>query len=250
MITTLILGFVAAKGLLVVDMLAIARLENGKWKNLVSKPSDPVSKLRNIPFTELGVKGVMGKLTIPKLELQTEVAEGWFAIKEEWSNRVLWNGTPVKVPAVRAWSGFMKPTHREVKFFLEKKGIRNATLKKDRHFQVDLDGDGVKEMIIEVSSVNDPVQRTMEQGSKQDFTAILIFSGRNAPQMITMLSFHDARGDGVLAAADEVRAFADFDGDGKIEIVCSADYYEGQSAAIYNFSKGKVRKLIEYGAGV
>ena len=81
MITALVLGSIAAKGLLMVDMLAIARLENGKWRNLVSKPSDPVSKLRNIPFTEIGVKGVMGKLTIPKLELQSEVAEGWFAIK-------------------------------------------------------------------------------------------------------------------------------------------------------------------------
>jgi hypothetical protein len=53
-----------------------------------------------------------------------------------------------------------------------------------------------------------------------------------------------------LESADQLRAIADFDGDGKYEIVCSSDYYEGQSATVYRFRKGVVRKLVEYGAGV
>lgn len=250
MLTALIAGSIAAKGLLMVDMLAIGRLEKGKWTNLISKPSDPVSKLRNIPFTELGVKGVLGKLTIPKLELQTEVAEGWFAIKEEWSNKVLWSGSPLKYPEVQVYSPTSRTYLDVVQAHLTKRGVAGSRAKINKVVGVDLDGDGVREVVIEAAPLPDMVPRTMENGSKTDYTSILIRFVKNGKPSVIVVAHNDTKQDGVLTGADQLRAIADFDGDGKFEIVCSSDYYEGQSAAVYSFRKGIVKKLVEYGAGV
>jgi len=247
MLTSLLVGYAASKGLLVVDTLAIGRLENGKWSNLASKPSDPVSKLRNISFMELGLSEPLGRLTIPKLDLQSDVADGWYAINEKWSNKVLWSGTAVKVPKMNIWRGMTKPTFRDIKNFLIAKGLKDPRLNYDRLVQADLDADGKMETIVEVSSVKDPTQRTQGQGPKNDFTAILIEWGHGKCSLVSM---NDARKDGVLAAADQLRAVVDFDGDGRYELVCSANYYEGQSAAVYSYRAGVVRKLVEYGAGV
>ncbi|MBC8064266.1 MAG: hypothetical protein H7Y17_05515 [Chlorobia bacterium] len=250
MLVTLVAGTLAAKGLLMVDMLAIARLENGKWKNLVSKPSDPVGKLRNIQFTELGISGTTGKVTIPRLELQSDVAEGWFAIKEEWSNKVLWSGTAPKFPATQVYSPSSKVYLDVVQAHLRAKGLGQAKARINRVVGVDLDGDGVREVVIEAAPLADMVPRTMEDGKPTDYTSILIRCVRNGKAITVVVAHHDARQDGALGGADQLRAIADFDGDGKFEVVGSSDYYEGQSAAVYQFRKGSVRKLVEYGAGV
>lgn len=250
MITALIAGAVASKGLLVVDMLAIARLENGRWSNLSPKSNDPVGKLSQIVFSDLGLAGLKGKITIPKLELQTEVAEGWFAIKEEWSNRVLWSGSPLRFPKVQTYSPKAKIYLDVVQEHLNKLKLTGAKAKINKVVGVDLDGDGVREVVIEAAPLADMVPRTMEDGRKTDYTSILIRYVRSGKARTVVVDHHDTRQDGVLGSADQLRAIADFDGDGKFEIVCSSDYYEGQSAAVYSFRNGVVKKLVEYGAGV
>lgn len=251
MLTPLLLSFVLSpKGLLVVDMLAIARLENGKWSNLASKPSDPVSKLRNIPFVELGLTGSKGKVTIPKLDLQSDVAEGWFAINENGSNKVLWSGTTPKLPMVQAYSPSAKVYLDVVRAHLKLKGLTDAKARINSVVGVDLDGDGVREVVIEAAPLADMVPRTMENGSRMDYTSILIRWVKKGKPTTLVLDHHDSRKEGYLAGADQLRAIADFDGDGIFELVCSSDYYEGQSAAVYSFRKGVLRELVEYGAGV
>lgn len=250
MLTALIASSVAAKGLLMVDMLAIGRLENGRWKNLVSKASDPVGKLRNVSFTHIGVNGAVGKVLIPKLELQSDVAEGWFAIREEWSSKVLWSGSPLRYPQIQVYSPTAKAYLDVVQAHLNSKKLTSAKARINKVVGVDLDGDGVREVVIEAAPLADMVPRTMEDGQKTDYTSILIRFVKNGKPMTLVVDHHDAKQYGALGGADELRAIADFDGDGKYEIVCSSDYYEGQSAAVYSFRKGVVKKLVEYGAGV
>lgn len=250
MIATLLYGSLATKGLLMVDMLAIGRLENGRWSNVVSKPSDPVGKLRNISFTSIGVNGANGKIVIPKLELQSDVADGWYAVKEEWSNKVLWTGSALKYPQVQTYSPTSKTYLDVVQAHLNSKKLKGAKARINKVVGVDLDGDGVREVVIEAAPFEDMVPRTMESGSKTDYTAILIRYVKNGKPTTLVLDHHDAVLHGALGGADQLRAIADFDGDGKFEIVCSSDYYEGQSAAVYSFRKGVLKKLVEYGAGV
>lgn len=233
-----------------VDMLAIARLENGRWSNLSPNSADPVGKLSQIAFSDLGLAGVKRKITIPRLELQTDVAEGWFAIKEEWSNRVLWAGSPLRFPKIETYSRTSKIYLNVVQDHLNRSKLKGAKPKINKVIGVDLDGDGVREVVIEAAPLSDMVPRTMENGAKTDYTAILIRFVRNGRAQTVVVAHHDTRQDGVLGGADQLRAIADFDGDGKFEIVCSSDYYEGQSAAVYSFRSGVVKKLVEYGAGV
>ena len=250
MLTSLLAGMVAGKGLLVVDMLAIGRLENGKWTNLVSKESDTVSRSRNIGFVELGLTWLKGKVVIPKLSLQSEVAEGWFAIDEKYSSKVLWSGTQLQFPKWKAVSPTNPVYLGVVRNHLKAKELPSAAVRINRALSVDLDADGTNEIVIEAAPYADMVPRTMEQGKATDYTAILIRWVKNGKPVTTVVSHHDARGDNVLASADQLRAITDFDGDGKFELVCSADYYEGQSAAVYSFRKGVVKKLVSYDAGV
>lgn len=239
-----------AKGLLLVDCLAIGRLQNGKWRNLVSKASDPVGKERNLRFQVLGLNGASGWQSVPKLELMTDVADGWYASGEVYSNKVMWSGTPVKFPAMQYYSPLAKTYLDAVQAHLHSKGLNKAKARINKVVGVDLDGDGVREVVIEAAPLADMVPRTMEDGQPTDYTAILIRWVRNGKPVTTVVEHHDATVDKVLGSADQLRTIADFDGDGKFEIVISSDYYEGQSATVYSFRRGKAVKLVEYGAGV
>jgi len=238
------------KGVLVVDMLAIGRLQNGKWKNLVSKPSDPISKLRNIPCQNLGLASLIGKETLPKLELQSDVAEGWFIMGEKYTNKVYWTGPAPKFASVVTYSPTAKVYLDVVQAHLRSRGLSKAVAKINKVLGVDLDGDGVREVVIDASPLPDMVGRTMEDGKPTDYTCVLIRWVKNGKPVTVVVAHNDAKKDKVLGSADELRTIADFDGDGKFELVVSSDYYEGQSASVFNFSKGVVRKLVEYGAGV
>jgi hypothetical protein len=239
-----------AKGVLVVDMLAIGRLQNGKWKNLVSKPSDPISKQRNILCQSLGLASKIGTQTIPKLELQSDVAEGWFITGETYVDKILWSGPTPKFPSVVTYSPTAKVYLEAVQAHLRSKKLGKAVAKINKVLGVDLDGDGVREVVIEAAPLPDMVPRTMEDGQPTHYTAILIRWVKNGKPVTVVVDHHDAMVDKVLGSADQLRTIADFDGDGKFELVVSSDYYEGQSATVFSFRKGVVRKLVEYGAGV
>jgi hypothetical protein len=239
-----------SKGLLLVDGLAIGRLQNGKWRNLVSKKTDPVGKERNFKFQVLGLNGVTGTQPASKLELMEDVADGWYASGEVYTNKVLWSGTPVKFPVMQQYSTSAKAYLDVVAAHLKSKKVTKGVPRIKKVVGVDLDGDGTREVIIEAAPHDNMVGRTMEDGDLGDYTAILIRWVKNGKPVTTVLEHHDALVDKVLGSADELRTIADFDGDGRFEIVISSDYYEGQSATVYSFRKGKVTKLVEYGAGV
>lgn len=241
-----------AKGLLVVDGLAIARLNAGKWRNLVSKKSDPMGSQRNLSFQVLGLDKPLEKRLVPKLELMDEVAEGWYVSGqgEIYYTKVMWNGTPLKFPKTISYSPDAKQYLDVVSAHLQKVGLKGAKARINKVVAVDLDGDGVREVVIEAAPLADMVPRTMEDGQESDYTSILIRCVKNGKPTTVTVAHTDARKDKVLGGADQLRAIVDFDGDGKFELVCSSDYYEGQSAAVYSFRKGAVKKLVEYGAGV
>lgn len=248
MLTTMLVGLAASRGLLVVDMLAIGRLENGKWTNLVSRTTDPVSKMKNLDCQVLGLDRVQGRTTLPKLDLQSDVAEGWFALDEKWSSKVLWSGTRLGFPQARISTEPKKTDYFLIGEFLIRTKLNTAPKRMKRRVVVDLDADGKMEVVVEASSGKDMVERTMNQGPRHDYTAILIQDGRT--RKVVTVSHHDARGDGVLSAADELRTIADFDGDGRYELVCSANYYEGQAASVYSYRNGVVKRLVRAEAGV
>lgn len=241
-----------AKGLLVVDGLAIGRLQAGKWRNLVSKKSDPMGTQKNLSFQVLGLDKPLEKRLVPKLELMDEVAEGWYTSGngEIYFTRVMWNGTPLRFPKTIPYSPSSKEYLDVVAAHLQKVGLKGARARINQVVAVDLDGDGTREVVIEAAPFADMVPRTMEDGQITDYTAILIRCVKNGKPVTVTVAHTDARKDKVLGGADQLRAIVDFDGDGKFELVCSSDYYEGQSAAVYSFKKGSVKKLVEYGAGV
>src|SRR5687768_4855736 len=116
----------AAKGLLVVDGLALGRLEGGKWRNLVSKKTDPIGKQSNLSFQVLGLNKPLEKLRVPKLELMEDVADGWYASGDVYFTRVMWSGTALAYPKVIPYSPSAKQYLDVVAAHLRGKGMQGA----------------------------------------------------------------------------------------------------------------------------
>ncbi|OJU61442.1 MAG: hypothetical protein BGO01_04990 [Armatimonadetes bacterium 55-13] len=254
MLATLLLGGLIlgpAKGVVVVDMLAIGRLENGRWYTAKAEPNDPVGKTGAAKYYPLSMSGIGAPISLPKLRFDEEVAPGWYIeYVEKAASTALWTGTPAKAAKVVKYSPTSKTYVDVVKAHLQAKGLKNSKPRINAVYGVDLDGDGTREILIEAAPKADMRGTTMgENPNKADYTSILVRYVSGSKVVTKVIAHHDAKS-GYLSDADQLRGLADLDGDGVLEIVTSSNYYEGSSAAVWNFKKGKLIKLVENGSGV
>lgn len=106
-------------------------------------------------------------------------------------------------------------------------------------FQADLDGDGKNETIVETAS-RKALGKPESVDNPKDYSAVLV----RAWNKTFAVQFEKG---GLSGCA--IKAIADFDGDGKMEIVSTSAYYEGFTATIHRFEDGKAKKLAENGSG-
>lgn len=153
---------------------------------------------------------------------------------------------PTKIPLSN------KSNQKIVADFLKTKRIVKTKIKITQAFQISINGDGTKEVIIvanyykrgmgELQSVGDysfVLLRKVVNGKWQNilidgefFTSKLIQSGEYGPPNIR-----------------EISPLADLNGDGKIEIILKSYYYEGNWKAVYELSKNKLTKVLEVECG-
>jgi len=233
-----------AKGVLVVDMLAIGRYEGG-WKKIEPEAKDPVSKSKDLTFWRFGVGGIYGAYEHQKIDLLTDAAPGWYLTDSKMATMALWSGPRPTVPVAQRLASNSATYLAIVQSQL--KGGAKARI--NQIFSVDLDGDGTKEILIEASTKPDMTEATMEKATAKDYTTILLRYVKGGRAVTKVLAHHDGRS-GTLEGADRIRGVADLNGDGVAEIVLSSNYYEGTNAAVLNFKRGIVKKLIENGSGL
>ncbi len=106
-------------------------------------------------------------------------------------------------------------------------------------YQADLDGDGKTETIVEAAS-RKGLGTVSSRHSRTDFSAVLLRVGNKT------LTVQSAKG-GLNVCA--LKAIADLDGDGKMEIVSTSAYYEGFTARIHRYEGRKLKMLVENGSG-
>ncbi|MBN9503696.1 MAG: hypothetical protein J0H02_18115 [Armatimonadetes bacterium] len=130
MLATLLLGGLIlgpAKGVVVVDMLAIGRLENGRWYTAKAEPNDPVGKTGAAKYYPLSMSGIGAPISLPKLRFDEEVAPGWYIeYVEKAASTALWTGTPAKAAKVVKYSPTSKTYVDVVKAHLQAKGLKNS----------------------------------------------------------------------------------------------------------------------------
>ncbi len=248
-IAAAILGapLLATPNLLIVDHLVIGQYTN-KWKSI---DASLAKKKMQIPCRALGL-GTVGKtVTVTGFDHE-EATDGIYIGPYEKAPRgVLVSGKTPTVPRpVKVLGNSSKTYSDAVSAWLKTQGISSLGQGITKIVSADLDGDGTQEVLIEASSRPHVGQEGMHDGKVGDYSVVLIRALSNGKVKTMPLQFDRFTKEDSLLYEDLLLAIADLDDDGRMEVVISSDYYEGQSAMLFGFKNGKLTKLIETGAGV
>lgn len=144
---------------------------------------------------------------------------------------------------------------------LVKLGFRNPPVKINSVVRVDLDGNGTQEVLIEASNIG--LQHFYPAGPSEkggQYSVVLLRYVRSGQVFTTVLAKDiqvkavtqaeiDARGASVMTRFG-IAGVLDVNGDGRMEVVLAAAYYEGLSASVLEFTPSwKAAVVAESGCG-
>src|SRR5215204_273544 len=132
--------------------------------------------------------------------------------------------------------------------FLKRKGIARPVVKIQEAYRIDLEGDGVAEVVLSATYYKKGLSSNAAVG---DYSFVIV---RKA--IGKTVTDHLLEGDFVLKKIDfgaptenHISAIADLNGDGKMEIVLYGFYYEGDFASAFEMKNGKPVKIKEFEIG-
>jgi len=140
--------------------------------------------------------------------------------------------------------------------FLEAQGIKKPEVKMTQVLRVDLDGDGEEEVLISATNYfkkDGSVPSKSPEGSYSFVLMRKVVAGTVQTKLIAgefhpkpysgPEGFHDAPSRYLIAGV------LDLKGDGKMEVVVKADYYEGGERTVYDCLGDKPTKVLSVGGG-
>jgi hypothetical protein len=158
-----------------------------------------------------------------------------------------WNALP-RVP--RLSSTDQKIYQEAVAEILKKKGIKNPQVKLKQVIRVDLDGDGVEEVLITADTYGKQLYRHLQKKGSYSLVVLRkVIHGKVENLVIEEDYFPSTLKYGVPMRF-WVGAVLDVDGDGVMEIVLHAMYYEGGGTSVHRVEGDKVIKVLVAGWGV
>ena len=244
MLGVLVLGKTASPGYLIVDRLLIGILKGTKWTTVGSSNG----RAEGLAFREITFGPAVGEAHKGKLE-HDDVTLGVFLMGDNLPEGVLYSG-PVKWPRpVQILPNNNQIYSRAVASFLKSKRVVSKP-RITKLVTTDLDGDGSKEVIIEASNRDNVHQEGMHGSEKGDYSVVLLRYVSKGKVVDYPVDFDYAGKAGGMMYRNTLRAIADFDGDGIMEFITTSDYYEGGGSGLVRFAKGKVKTIVNEGAGV
>lgn len=134
---------------------------------------------------------------------------------------------------------------------LRNKGLRTSQAKLTQHWRIDLNGDGVEEVLLAAHSRD--VMGKEPRALKGDYAIValrFVDKGKVKTVPLAVDAYTRARLDGALAAARfGLLGCYDIDGDGRMEIALSTGYYEGFGVAIFKFDGKNAKPVLAAGWG-
>ncbi len=163
----------------------------------------------------------------------------------EWKG-TFWGGPKPGYPRpIQPLPRDSKPHLQVIGQILRSKKMSKATPRIESGYRVDLDGDGVQEVLLHATTMTDPRRMFLEKKARYGLLLLRVLEDGKA-RNIELEFTHDGQD---LFNALSIDAIADLDGDGVYEFVLSSDYYEGQSARLMQWNKGRLRMLVDNAAG-
>ena len=161
-----------------------------------------------------------------------------------------WNALP-RVPRVTATT---QPVYiKAARDFLTSRGLQDPQVKLTQVLRVDLDGDGEEEVLLSATNyrTSDASGGIHSSASAGDYSFVLlrrVVKGKVRTQLIEGEFYPEAK---VFNAPNRYRvdAVLDLDGDGTLEVIVGAAYYEGRWTTIYGCAPDKIEELLATGCG-
>ena len=226
-------------------------VQNGKW--IAATKAGPGVK-GETEFVLVGWKGVEeGGVTLGKKGEKEDVCPDFtrfeFELKQDTGVAIgsgaKWNFVPRIPTTIDANTATYKTV---VTNFLRKKGIAKPIVRIKEAFRVDLEGDGVEEVVLSATHYKKGLSSNAALG---DYSFVIV---RKAVGKV--VTDHLLEGDFILKKVDfgapneyHISAIADLNGDGKMEIVINGMYYEGDFAVAYEMKNGRPVKIKEFEIG-
>ncbi len=160
-----------------------------------------------------------------------------------------WNALPRKPRIV-------DPTEQvyvdAVRDFLESRRVSDPKVKITRILLVDLDGDGEDEELINATNYfnkdDGPPVDTAVPGSYSIVLLRRVVAGKVQTEVIAGEFY--GKDESSPAYVYTIPAVLDLNGDGKLEIIVTSQYYEGSDTTIYDCSGGKCEAALSVGCGL
>lgn len=207
-------------------------------------------------YTLFGIKGKIGKLTATIEEPDVPCEEFYYAktgFEEQKQgiavgDEVNWTVVPRTPQTIDLKS---KIYLKVVSDILRAKGLPTAKPRLEQAVRVDLDGDGVDEVVLTASSYTTNIQPSAKAGDYSFVLVRKIVAGKVKNIMVAE-EYIKKRIEFGAPSHFEVSAIADLNGDGKMEIILFGEYYEGSGAGVYEIKGDKVVEIkgLEANCGV
>ncbi len=245
---------------IVIKETLIGGTQNGKWLNAeqTDKQMNDKIEYKAINFNEIslgvfvGKKADSGVCENPRITFESLYKE----LEEDDSSPLMlgtfadWDPLPRRSKKLLSSS---KTNQKIVAEFLKTKGISKTKIKITQAFQIDLEGDGKKEIIIAANYYKNGMT---EEQSIGDYSFVLLRKIVNGKPQTTLIegTFFTAKllqsGDYDPPSEHRITAIADLNGDGKMEIVLALFGYEYNRDTIFEMKNGKPIKALEVSCGV
>jgi hypothetical protein len=179
-----------------------------------------------------------------EVKLSPDASEG-FAVKGAW------NAMP-RVPQILSVND---PVYRQVVgSVLRKHGLARSKVNITQVLKVDLDGDGVDEVLISASYLagglnrsDGPMAVRVKRGDYSFVVLRKVVGGK--VRDIELSGEYYPRKSAATAIQYAVNGILDLNGDGKMEVVLSVDYYEGSSSTVFRIQGTRVDNVFGCGCG-
>ncbi len=132
--------------------------------------------------------------------------------------------------------------------FLKKKGLARSAIKITQGYRIDLNGDGVDEVLIAATYFRKGFTAGSSSGD-YSFIMIRTTKGKATTDQLVDGNFFKKGVDFGAPNRYEISSIADLNGDGRMEIVVYSEYYEGAGTAAFEYVKGKPQLIKELSIG-
>jgi ABC-type amino acid transport substrate-binding protein len=223
--------------------------ENGKWIDAASTAKQLRAGDRYRVYTTAGPVG-SGTATISNSEgICSDTYFVEMKPQPKATEFAAFGGTSNPLPRkLRLHSPTMAVYRQAVADVLRAHGISNPDVRITKIVRIDLEGDGVDEVVLSASRID----RALPSVKAGDYSLVLLRKIINGKVQTIPLAeeYHLKPIDFAAPNIYSIPAIADFNGDGTMEIMVNWNYYEGSGAELYAVRGNSMTKVLSSGCGV